>query len=143
MTPRNIHGDWKMHLEGRILYSKVVGGINEEATKAWFEEMKQCILSSTDGDTKPWVLLNDCTEFLGAALDSWEAINEVTDWECQHNCVLLATVISNKVQNYLMDTILNGQLALHVYFDYDEAYQACLEKLAEVQKSKSFHKPRS
>ncbi|MGF1740303.1 hypothetical protein L4C34_04320 [Vibrio profundum] len=96
---------------------------------AWFEDMKHHILTSPDGDGKPWVLLNDCREMLGAALDAWEPINEITEWEQQHNCLLIAVVISTQLQQFMVNAELGEQLIVQTFLDYEKAHLSCLEKL--------------
>ena len=86
-------------------------------------------ITSPEGDSKPWVLLNDCREMLGAALDAWEPINEITEWEQQHNCLLIAVVISTQLQEYMVNAELGEQLIVQTFLDYEKAHLACLEKL--------------
>ena len=133
MKQRNIHGRWVMRLEGRVLYSKVTGATNKEAAQAWFEEMKQLILSSEDSDSKPWVFVDDTRDWGTAPEDFWEAANELVDWMSNHNCVFMASVFSKKLQSFSWESGFNNQSILQVFFDYDEACQTCLDKLAEAQ----------
>ncbi|MGF1739992.1 hypothetical protein L4C34_02710 [Vibrio profundum] len=122
-----------MSFENRLLHSEITGASNKEAAQAWFEQMKGLVLSSPEGDTQPWVLLTDSREWGVASQDAWEAINELTDWMCEHNCVLSAVVFSNKIQHYSADQGLNEQQILRFFFDYDEAYQACISALSKAR----------
>ncbi|MGF1743295.1 hypothetical protein L4C34_20060 [Vibrio profundum] len=133
MTQRNIHGFAPMTLNGRILHSEVTGASNKELGDIWFNEMKETILSSPEKDTAPWALLIDCRNWGGGSLDSWEASNRSTDWMIDHNCVFGAIIVSNKVQHFAIETQVENQDVSHYFVDFDEAYKACLEKLAEAQ----------
>ncbi|MGF1740147.1 hypothetical protein L4C34_03510 [Vibrio profundum] len=130
MVQRNIHGEWNIRFEDRILYSKVVGATNDEARKAWFEELKSSIQSSQEGFSCPWVILHDLRNWDTATLDTWEGANMFVDWASEHNCLLLAIVFSKKIQHFAMSKGLNNQKVLQFFFNYDEAHQACLSKLS-------------
>lgn len=129
MTSRNIHGHWTMNFSAQTLYSKLTGPTNREAGDAWFEEMKQNILTSPNGDSLPWVSINDCRDWNMSSLDSWEANNTTVEWMYEHNCVLLTIVFSKKIHRYAFEKGLNDQHIVRFFYDYDEAYQACQDKL--------------
>ncbi|MGF1741453.1 hypothetical protein L4C34_10305 [Vibrio profundum] len=133
MTQRNIHGLWHMRLEGRFLYSKVTGATNKEAAQAWFDEMRQTILSSPKSDSEPWVFLDDARDWGTAPADFWETTNEVVNWMSEHNCVFIASACSKKIQSFSWEKGLNNQNIAHLFFDYDEAHQVCLDALAKAQ----------
>lgn len=70
MTQRNIHGNWSMDFEGRILKSKITGSTNKEANVAWLEELQQKILSSPVSEAGPWVALIDARDWGMASQDA-------------------------------------------------------------------------
>lgn len=97
MPARNIHGQWSMVLEGRVLKSEIVGSTNSEASFAWFEELKSNLLSSPEGISTPWVICIDCRQWEGSSQDNSDAHHIVTDWAKQNNAVMCAFVISKKI----------------------------------------------
>lgn len=131
MKPRNIHGLWTIRFENRILYSQITGATNDEATQAWFAELQANVEASSEGYTTPWVILNDLTQWGTTTLDTWENANVIVDWFAEHKCVLSALVFSKKFQQFAMSSGLNDQSIIQYYFDYEQAHQACLKKLAE------------
>ncbi|MGF1740574.1 hypothetical protein L4C34_05735 [Vibrio profundum] len=135
MPQRNVHGDWTMHFEKRMLFSKVIGETNYEAGLVWFDEMKTLVLSSPERDTTPWVYLLDCREWIGASKEAWESNNAITDWMVEHNCALTAVVLPGKLQAYAIETHISDMSIMQFYFDYDDAHQVCLDKMLEVQTS--------
>ncbi|MGF1741927.1 hypothetical protein L4C34_12770 [Vibrio profundum] len=132
MTNRNIHGNWTMSFESRLLKTKVIGATNSEAAKSWLEEAKRLVLSSSEKDETPWVVWNDCREWGSTALDASEEHNHVIDWLSEHNCILYAVVFSKKFQQFSASSAFESQTITRYFFDGDEAYQACLDKLAIV-----------
>lgn len=135
MAQKNIHGDWSMSFENRILKSEVRGATNAEAARIWLKEAEEYVLSSPEGETTPWVVLNDCRQWNTTALDAWQDHNAVIDWARSHHCVWFATIFSKKIQRFAADNGFQSQQILHFYFDYDEAHQACLDKLREAHHS--------
>lgn len=134
MTQRNIHGEWTMNFEDRILYSTVSGATNREASLGWLHEMQEKIGSSREKDTTPWVICHDCRNWIGAAPDVWETNNIIMDWLTEHNCIFMASVLPGEMQIYLTEKELRGQYILQCFVSYDEAHQACLDRLAEARK---------
>ncbi|MGF1741457.1 hypothetical protein L4C34_10325 [Vibrio profundum] len=120
-----------MSFENRIFKSKTTGAINAEGCVAWLDDMKDKVLSSNEGDTTPWVHVTDARGWEGGTSDSWEAIDDITTWIYTHNCIFNASVIDKKMYQWAGETHLNNKYYT-VFYDYDEAYQACLHKLAEV-----------
>lgn len=137
MTQRNIHGDWSMSFENRILLSKADGSFNQEANKAWLSEMKELVLSSPEGDSTPWVVLLDFQNWDIATLDSWESANEGAIWVMEHSGVSITFVFSKKLQQFAAEKGLIDQSIVKFLFNYDEAYQACLDKLAEARRQQN------
>ncbi|MGF1741458.1 hypothetical protein L4C34_10330 [Vibrio profundum] len=135
MTQRNIHGDWTMSFEKRVVLAKTIGSINAEACVAWLDEMKDKIQSSPEGYTTPWVLLTDSRDWEGGSPESWANIDDILSWMFSHNCIFNAVVVNKKLQIWAGETNLNNQY-YKVFYDYDEAYQTCLDKLAEAQQDK-------
>ncbi|MGF1742454.1 hypothetical protein L4C34_15485 [Vibrio profundum] len=125
-----------MNFENRVLFSKMTGSTNREASLVWFDEIQEKVHSSEGGVTEPWVIFLDSRDWVGASLDAWEVNNQITDWVSSHGCVYEAIVLSKKMHVYAAKTELNDQPILHYFFDYDEAYQGCLDKLFEVQSTK-------
>lgn len=133
MKAKNVHGLWTLTFENRLLYSKVDGAINSEASEIWFKEMNEMIRSSREGFDKPWVALIDARDWELAPPDFWEATNFLVNWMSEHNCLLYALIFSNKVQRFAVEQGFNNQPILQYFFDYDEAFQICLDKLKEVE----------
>ncbi|MGF1743185.1 hypothetical protein L4C34_19440 [Vibrio profundum] len=135
MTQRNIHGEWTMSFENRFLHSEVTGPTNTEAALAWFEEMKK-LVSTSSGTCTPWVLLIDSRNWETSPQEQWDSNNVIITWTKENDCCFLAVVYSNKIQEYSAKTGLDAKNTSHhvIFFDYDEAYQTCLDKLAEAQK---------
>ncbi|WP_159084342.1 hypothetical protein [Dongshaea marina] len=136
MAPRNIHGSWSMHFEGRLLYSEVIGPTNTEASFSYLEELKQTLFESSEGIQSPWVILHDGRQWEMSSADAKSANDAITDWCCENSCVLFAIVLSSKMQRFAADIVFKEQSILRFYFDYDEAYQACLDKLTDAQQQK-------
>ncbi|MGF1742984.1 hypothetical protein L4C34_18350 [Vibrio profundum] len=134
MKERNIHGLWSMSFKDRILHSEVSGATNDEAGQAWLAELKAKVKSSKEGYSAPWVVLHDMRDWGMAPIDAWEGANSVINWVSEHHCILFAVVFSIKVQHFAFETGLKGQSIMRYYFDYEEAYQDCLDKLAEPQR---------
>lgn len=134
MIQRNIHGDFTMTFENRLLNVESWGATNRELGLAWFDCMQKCVESSPEKYTTPWAALNDCRQWDIASLDSWETYNEVVSWMSDHNCVLLSFLVNRKIQEFAINNGYKDKSILKVYFDYDEAYQACLNKLAEANR---------
>ncbi|MGF1743298.1 hypothetical protein L4C34_20075 [Vibrio profundum] len=61
------------------------------------------MLSSSDGNKKPWVYLLDGREWVGASLDAWETNNDLMIWFAENNCVLCAFVYSGKGQAFAVE----------------------------------------
>ncbi|MGF1743176.1 hypothetical protein L4C34_19380 [Vibrio profundum] len=133
MTQRNIHGIWTMYFENRILHTKVTGSFNREGTQAFFDEMQSLLFSSKKGDAVPWAMLNDARDWELAALDAWDAGNEGINWMNDHNCVLFSVVYSVKVHTAITKKGIDNQDILQYHYDYNEAYQACIDALAKAQ----------
>ena len=55
-------------------------------------------------------------------------MNDTLEWLSTHNCISITAVFSNKLQKFAADTNLTQGGILHIFFDYDEAQQACLDK---------------
>ncbi|MGF1741758.1 hypothetical protein L4C34_11910 [Vibrio profundum] len=137
MSKRRIHGDWTMVFEGRILKSKIIGATNSEAGIAWLEELKVNIIQSPEGVDTPWVGFLDFRDWQGTSLDSLEQYQVATSWATQNNAIMCAYVISKELQGYSIKKLNSNMLDdsfNRYFFSYDEAYQACLDKLSEVQK---------
>ncbi|MGF1743297.1 hypothetical protein L4C34_20070 [Vibrio profundum] len=134
MTKRNIHGAWTIRFEDRILYSKVIGATNKEAAESWFEEVRQHITFSYSNCIEGWVFINDARQWDLSSPDFWEGANKAIEWMCNHNCIFMALVHSKQIQNFVTEKELDGHGVVHLFFDYDEAYQACLDKLAEAKR---------
>lgn len=136
MTQRNIHGEWTMSFENRILYSKITGSTNKEASQAWFEEIKAYVLASSSGDIQPWVILNDARLWDMAPQDVSDTNERIANWMKEHHCLCHCLIFSNKVQSFGPKKEISNRGFYQYFFDYDEAYQTCLDKLAEAQGSK-------
>ncbi|MCL9780231.1 hypothetical protein M9194_02145 [Vibrio sp. S4M6] len=132
MVGRNVHGSWTMSFEDRILKTKVTGATNAEAAKIWLLEAKELVLSSSEADSTPWGVLNDCREWGTSGLDDWESHNQTVDWLTRHNCVIFALVLASKIQHYSVEHGFVNQSIVNIFSDYDEAYQACLNKLSDL-----------
>lgn len=137
MTKRNIHGLWSMRFEKRILHSTLAGPTNKEASEAWLEDIKTLILTSQDSDLKPWVLFFDLRSWDMTSLDAWEANDDNMKWISSHSCTFFAFLLSKEVQHYAIKKGLQDQSFCRFFFNYEEAYQACLDKLTEAQNQQS------
>lgn len=135
MAQRNIHGDWSISFEDRILRSQVTGAFNKEGNLAWLENVKSLVLSLQGSNTMPWVAIVDAVGWNMSPPDAAESTNTFIDWMTSSNCLILAIVFSTKIQKFATEERSCGQNIIQIYFDYDEAYQACLDKLAEAQGS--------
>ncbi|WP_432579695.1 hypothetical protein [Vibrio sinus] len=124
-----------MSFEKRLLYAENVGATNRELGVAWFNELQKHIESSPEQYSTPWVLLNDCRQWDLASEDAWEVYNSVVAWMAEHNCVLLAFLVTNRIQNFAIKNGFHEHGIEKVFFDYDEAYQACLDALAQNRRS--------
>ncbi|MGF1743289.1 hypothetical protein L4C34_20025 [Vibrio profundum] len=133
MAKRNIHGEWTIRLDDRFLYSDVVGSTNTEASLAYLEELKQTILTSPGGVKSPWVILHDGRRWEMSSADAKVGNDAITDWCKEHQCMLFAIVLENSMQRFASEIVFKEQSILKFYFDYDEAYQACLDALAEAK----------
>ena len=81
--------------------------------------------------------LVDAREWKIASLDAWETNNELVDWMSSHNCVLFSFVLSKELQKFAIESQINNMSIMQTCFDYDEAHQNCLRKLAEAQRQQS------
>ena len=133
MAQRNIHGEWTMSFENGILRTKVVGATNAEAGEAWLNELQTLLRTSTEGTAKPWVMFADNRQWDISPLDARQANNALVDWMSHHNCVLCVFVLSKKLQEFALESQINQKGMMQIFFDYDKAYQACLDKLVEVR----------
>ncbi|MGF1741899.1 hypothetical protein L4C34_12630 [Vibrio profundum] len=133
MTPRNIHGDWTMSFENRIVKTELTGSFNQEATVVYVNEMKEHVLSSPGGLSLPWGILQNCQHWDMASLDAWGSANEGAHWFMEHNCIVIAFVFSKKVQQFAVTQGLDQHEVIQFFSDYDEAYQVCLDKIAAAQ----------
>ncbi|MGF1742172.1 hypothetical protein L4C34_14010 [Vibrio profundum] len=134
MTQRNIHGVFTMTFDNRVLDSKVVGETNKELSLEWFEELQRLLFSSSEGDTLPWALLHDCSQWIGSSMDAWEANNTITDWMIERNCVFSAIVVPGQLQHFVVEKEIKNQEITHFFTNREKAYQACLDKINEVNK---------
>ena len=134
MAGKNIHGHWDMTFENRILLSKSIGATDAEASVAFLKELQELVLSSPEGVTTPWVAISDSRNWGGLSLDAGEATDKITEWVQKNNCIFSAVVMSKKLQKFTTDTALSNQ-TFTVFFDDDEAYQACKEKLLQANKT--------
>ena len=60
MTQRNLHGDWTMIFENRIIQTDLTGSFNQEATVVYVNEIKEHVSSSPGGLALPWGVLQNC-----------------------------------------------------------------------------------
>ncbi|MGF1742329.1 hypothetical protein L4C34_14850 [Vibrio profundum] len=90
-------------------------------------------MQSLDADSTPWVAISDNRQWDLSTPDSEGEMNNIVDWMQEHNCISFAIVFSNQLQEFGAEKKLNDQSILNFSFDYDEAYQECLNKLAEAQ----------
>ncbi|MGF1742759.1 hypothetical protein L4C34_17110 [Vibrio profundum] len=132
MTQRNIHGEWTMSVEDRLVRSKVSGSTNKELSLAWLKDLKTHLSFSSERELEPWVLLLDCREWVGASQDAWETNNRNTDWMADNHCIFEAIVLPGKMQLFAAETELNDQSIIHYFFSYGDALQACLDQLTEL-----------
>ncbi|MGF1742982.1 hypothetical protein L4C34_18340 [Vibrio profundum] len=132
MTRRNVHGDWTVKFENRILYNEGHGAGNKEGAVTWLEEVEEMVLSSPESDKTPWVILSDIRDWEGFSLDAWGSLDDIQEWMLAHNCVFIAVLVSTKLMEFATTTNAKVQ-KFTIYYDYDEAHQACLDKLAEAQ----------
>lgn len=133
MVQRNIHGEWSISFTHRLCLAKISGETNEEGSKAYFNELQEHLFLSPESDTTHWSYLLDCRDWSGASLDTWEANNSIMDWLIEHNCCLHALVMKGDLQVYAVEKYMNQKGIIQYYFNYDEAYQACLDKLAAMR----------
>lgn len=133
-TQKNIHGSWSMTFKNRVLRSKTLGQTNSEAVVQYFEEVKSIVLSSPDGDSIPWVAINDLRDWEGMTPESGNESDRLVSWAFEHNCVLAVTVMSIKLQKYMVELSKESR-KVTVVFDYDEGYQLCLDKLTKANSS--------
>ncbi|MGF1743274.1 hypothetical protein L4C34_19945 [Vibrio profundum] len=133
MTPRNIHGEWSMSFENRFLHVESFGATNRELGIAQMNELQKHLESSSEKYSTPWVILNDYRRWQLASQDAWETYNSIVTWMSEHNCVFLAFVITNQMQNFALEKGLHTDEILQFFFDYNKAYQTCLDKLSEAQ----------
>ena len=134
MTQRNIHGDWNIRFENRVMYSQVIGSTNNEMSLAMYKDIKRLMLSEENRIDIPWAALTDAREWNLATPDSWEASNDVITWMAENNCIFIAILVSKKVQKFASnDGFFDSNNIIRSFFDYDEANQACLDKLEEIR----------
>ncbi|MGF1741963.1 hypothetical protein L4C34_12950 [Vibrio profundum] len=57
----------------------------------------------------------------------------IVEWSAEHNCIFEAVILPGKMQLYVSEKELSKQSILHYFLDYDEGYQACLDRLADVK----------
>ena len=109
------------------------GATNMEAAQAWFEEMQDNVLSYQGGEKLPWASIIDTRGWDMASMDMWEKNNTNLDWMYDNHCVLCSFVFSKKVQQFAAEKGFKKHPILEFFFDFDEAYKTCLEKLTEAQ----------
>ena len=100
MKPRNIHGEWSISIENRLVHSIVSGATNREASLGWFNELQETVESSPKKYDTPWVIFHDCRNWIGAAPDVWETNNMIMSWLAEHNCIFMASLLPGKMQIY-------------------------------------------
>lgn len=132
MKQRNIHGLWEMNFENHCLNCKFMGATNESAACAWFDEMKHHVLSSPDKGKLPWVALSDMREWGISSLDVWEKNNEILEWMMGNGCMYVSMVFSKELQRFSFEQGVDNLQPFRFFTDYDEAKQACVDKLASV-----------
>ncbi|MCL9780767.1 hypothetical protein M9194_04855 [Vibrio sp. S4M6] len=132
MKSRNIHGEWSISFENRILHCVGSGAFNAEASAAFFQEVKNTVLNSENGDSSPWVFLSDLRHWQGSSLDSWEEVDKSIEWMTKHNCVFFALVLENKLQEYAEEKHVTDRSKHQSFFDFEQAYQVCMDKLMEA-----------
>lgn len=133
MGQRNIHGKLSITFENQILETKVTGATNTEAAQAWLKEVQDLVHSQNDGEIKPWVIFADNRHWDTSPTDAQQANSELVKWMSDNNCLLFAFLLSKKLQKFALETQVNDTSIMQYFFDYDEAYQACLDKLAKAQ----------
>lgn len=99
--------------------------------------LQENLRSSEAGHSVPWVVLHDLRDWGTATLDTWESANESIDWILKNNCVLFTIIFSKDLQNFVLKKGLRDQDIIRFFFDYDEAYQACLDTLDEAQNQRN------
>ncbi|MGF1740588.1 hypothetical protein L4C34_05825 [Vibrio profundum] len=129
---RNIHGDWTMSYEDQILKSTLIGAFNQEANLSWFNEVKQTVTTSSRSK-KYWVALLDAQNWEMSSQGNQETNEEIMNQLMVLGCLGLYMVFSKKVQEFALKEEMQEQSFLQSFFDYDEAYQACLDVLAEAK----------
>ncbi|MGF1742177.1 hypothetical protein L4C34_14035 [Vibrio profundum] len=130
MHQLSVHGKWTLEFKNRILHTQVSGPTNKEASDEWLEDALKVIELSDDCYEDPWVVINDARDWEMASLDFWESANDVIHFLEEKNCVLFVVVFSRKIHQYTLEKGLDDQSIVKLFGDYDEAYQACIDKLA-------------
>ncbi|MGF1740202.1 hypothetical protein L4C34_03800 [Vibrio profundum] len=136
MTQRNIHGEWEIKFQERILITTVSGATNEEAAHVWFNEVKQCILESKHKKTTPWCFISDLRNWEMSPSEVWEPTNAVFSWAFDNQCIFWGFIFSKQIQKFALERGALSSDKFQFFFGYDEAYQACLDKLAEAKNQK-------
>ncbi|MGF1742793.1 hypothetical protein L4C34_17280 [Vibrio profundum] len=133
MTERNVHGEWRLSFENRILLTQVSGSTNSEAVKAWLKEAIDLVDSSHFGLESAWAVLVDASDWGMSPGDSWEAHNIMVVELEENNCQIFAVVFSKKIHEFSLEQGFQDKGMVQLFHNYDEAYQACLDKLSEVE----------
>lgn len=133
---RNIHGVWDLSFNDGILVTKVLGATNEEAGKAWFEEVNRCVLSPEGAASEPWASISDLRQWDMAPEEVWEESRQFVTWFAEHNCVFFTFVFSKKIQAFAPQQALKDYPMVGFFFDYDEAYRECANKLLAAHQRK-------
>ncbi|MGF1739958.1 hypothetical protein L4C34_02530 [Vibrio profundum] len=68
------------------------------------------------------------------SLDTWGDASDNIAWMSENQCILLVNVFSKKIQHFAMEKGIINKDIVQFFFDYDEAYQACLDKLADLRR---------
>ncbi|MGF1740494.1 hypothetical protein L4C34_05300 [Vibrio profundum] len=121
-----------MKLENQILFSEVSGVFNREGNEAWCQDAEQLLMKGSTETMEPWSVLLDCRQWGMAPPDSWDIANNFVRWMSQHNGVYLSIVFDKKIQVFAADDGFKDQTMVGFFFDYNEAYQMCEQKLREL-----------
>ena len=50
-----------------------------------------------------------------ASMDAWDTNNQIIDWSVEHQCILVAAVLSKKLQEYAFTTGFRNQGVLQFF----------------------------
>ncbi len=96
------HGQVSIHLDGNIIFVKLVGSVNEFGVKEYTDGVKNIVNSL---NREPFTILVGNLEIVGGTPEAYQELEEYNQWLNQQNLVAKEMLITSKSALELIDKL--------------------------------------